>query len=73
VAVTAETEEQRREREQQRLLFDGVAGLYDATRQGYPGEIVSTIVSTAVIGPLPWRSAAAQANSPGSWPAGRST
>jgi ubiquinone/menaquinone biosynthesis C-methylase UbiE len=33
------------------LLFDGVAGLYDATRRGYPAEIVSTIVSTAAIGP----------------------
>lgn len=49
--VTVETEEQRRKREQQRLLFDGVAGLYDATRRGYPAEIVSTIVSTAAIGP----------------------
>lgn len=29
------------------MLFDGVAGLYDATRRGYPAEIVSTIVSTA--------------------------
>ena len=49
--VTAETEEERRKREQQRLLFDGVAGLYDATRRGYPAEIVSTIFSTAAIGP----------------------
>ena len=49
--VTAETEEERRKREQQRLLFDGVAGLYDATRRGYPAEIVSAIFSTAAIGP----------------------
>jgi ubiquinone/menaquinone biosynthesis C-methylase UbiE len=33
------------------LLFDGVAGLYDATRRGYPAEIVNTIVSTAAVGP----------------------
>jgi hypothetical protein len=51
VVVTAETEEQRRKREHQRLLFDGVAGLYDATRRGHPADIVGTIVSTAVIGP----------------------
>jgi ubiquinone/menaquinone biosynthesis C-methylase UbiE len=51
VVVTAETEEQRRKREHQRLLFDGVARLYDATRRGYPAEIVSTIVSAAAIGP----------------------
>ena len=51
--VTVETQEQRRKREQQRLLFDDVAGLYDATRRGYPAEIVSTIVSTAAIGLSP--------------------
>jgi ubiquinone/menaquinone biosynthesis C-methylase UbiE len=49
--VTVETQEQRRKREQQRLLFDDVAGLYDATRRGYPAEIVGTIFSTAAIGP----------------------
>jgi ubiquinone/menaquinone biosynthesis C-methylase UbiE len=51
VVVTAETAEERRSREQLRGLFDGVAGLYDATRQGYPAEIVSTIFSTAAVGP----------------------
>jgi ubiquinone/menaquinone biosynthesis C-methylase UbiE len=49
--VTAETPEQRRIREQRRVLFDGVAGLYDATRQGYPTEIVDALVAHAVIGP----------------------
>lgn len=48
--MTAETEEQRRKREQQRSLFDGVARLYDATRQGYPTEIVDAIFTTAAIG-----------------------
>jgi SAM-dependent methyltransferase len=51
VVVTAETDEQRRTRERQRGLFDGVAGLYDATRQGYPAEIVDAIFATAAIGP----------------------
>lgn len=30
--------------------FGGVAGLYDATRQGYPAEIVDAIFATAAIG-----------------------
>jgi SAM-dependent methyltransferase len=51
VVVTAETDEQRRTRERQRGLFDGVAGLYDATRQGYPAEIVDAIFTTAAISP----------------------
>jgi tRNA G46 methylase TrmB len=50
VVVTAETDEQRRTRERQRGLFDGVAELYDATRQGYPAEIVDSIFTTAAIG-----------------------
>ena len=29
------------------MLFDRVAGLYDATRQSYPGAIVDTILDTA--------------------------
>jgi ubiquinone/menaquinone biosynthesis C-methylase UbiE len=51
VVVTVETPEQRRTREQRRVLFDGVAGLYDATRQGYPGEIADAVVANAAIGP----------------------
>jgi ubiquinone/menaquinone biosynthesis C-methylase UbiE len=47
----AETGNQRRKREQQRGLFDGVAELYDATRQSYPAEIVDAILTTAAIGP----------------------
>jgi ubiquinone/menaquinone biosynthesis C-methylase UbiE len=49
--VTAETQEQRRAREHRRILFDSVAGRYDATRQGYPTEIVDTVVADAAIGP----------------------
>ena len=49
--MTVETAEQRQAREQRRVLFDGVAGLYDATRQGYPVEIVDAMVANAAIGP----------------------
>jgi ubiquinone/menaquinone biosynthesis C-methylase UbiE len=51
VAVTVETPEQRRARERQRVLFDDVAGRYDATRQGYPAELADTVVANAAIGP----------------------
>lgn len=47
MVVTAETEQQRKTRERQRGLFDGVADLYDASRQGYPDEIVDFVVTTA--------------------------
>lgn len=50
VFVTAETEQQRRRREELRSLFDDVAGLYDATRQGYPPEIVDAVCASAGIG-----------------------
>jgi len=48
--VTAETEQQRSRREDLRRLFDGVAPLYDATRPGYPAEIVDTVCASAGIG-----------------------
>ena len=48
--MTAETEQQRSRREELRCLFDDVAGLYDATRQGYPAEIVDTVCANAGIG-----------------------
>lgn len=47
----AETDDQRRKREQLRGLFGGVAGLYESTRQSYPAEIVDAILTTAAIGP----------------------
>lgn len=37
-------------REQRRTLFDSVAGLYDAARQGYPGEIVDALLANAAVG-----------------------
>jgi ubiquinone/menaquinone biosynthesis C-methylase UbiE len=49
--VAAETEEQRRKREQQRVLFDGSAELYDATRQSYPAGIVDAVFAAAAAGP----------------------
>lgn len=51
MVVTSETEEQRRRREQLRSLFDGIAGPYDASRQGYPAEIVDAVCGTSRIGP----------------------
>ena len=49
--VIVETPEQRRTREPQRLLFDEVAGRYDATRRLYPAEIGESVVANAAIGP----------------------
>jgi 2-polyprenyl-3-methyl-5-hydroxy-6-metoxy-1,4-benzoquinol methylase len=51
VMVTTETDEQRKKREQQRVLFDGSAELYDATRQSYPAAIIDTALTTAAAGP----------------------
>lgn len=51
VVMTAETPEQRSAREQRRVLFDGVAERYDATRQSYPAEIADAIIANAAIGP----------------------
>lgn len=48
--MTTETEGQRGNRERQRILFDGVADLYDATRQSYPAEIVDTMFATSPVG-----------------------
>jgi len=50
MAVTAEGVEQRRKRERQRVLFDDVAALYDATRQSYPDEVLDAILTTAAVG-----------------------
>jgi ubiquinone/menaquinone biosynthesis C-methylase UbiE len=49
--VQSETDEQRRKRQEQRVLFDGIAERYDASRQDYPAEIVDAILSTAETGP----------------------
>lgn len=37
-------------REQRRALFDSVAELYDAVRQGYPAEMVDAVMANAVLG-----------------------
>jgi SAM-dependent methyltransferase len=49
--MPAETDHDRCKRESQRALFDGVVGLYDATRQSYPHEIVGLILRTAELRP----------------------
>jgi ubiquinone/menaquinone biosynthesis C-methylase UbiE len=41
-----ETQEQRQKRERQRLLFDGVASLYDTSRLTYPSEVVEALLTT---------------------------
>lgn len=46
----SESIEERAKRERQRVLFDDVADLYDATRRGYPDEIVRFAISTADLG-----------------------
>jgi len=45
--MAAEGKEARRKRRHQRTLFDDVAELYDASRRGYPEEIVEFMVTTA--------------------------
>ncbi len=50
VPVT-ESGAQRDKRHDQRTLFDRVAALYDATRRGYPQEVVEFMVSTASVRP----------------------
>jgi ubiquinone/menaquinone biosynthesis C-methylase UbiE len=45
--LRAETEPERSKRRHQRVLFDGAAQLYDATRPGYPSDIVEFMVTTA--------------------------
>jgi ubiquinone/menaquinone biosynthesis C-methylase UbiE len=42
-----ETAGERTKRLAQRVLFDRVAELYDATRRGYPNEVIDFIVTTA--------------------------
>lgn len=48
VGTAAETEQERRQRRHQRTLFDSVAQLYEASRLGYPSDIVE--VATAGLG-----------------------
>jgi SAM-dependent methyltransferase len=47
VARGEETEPERSRRRFQRMLFDGVAELYQACRPGYPGHLVEFVVATA--------------------------
>ena len=48
--IAAETERERTKRQIQRTLFDGVAQLYEASRLGYPSDIVEFAVETAGVG-----------------------
>jgi ubiquinone/menaquinone biosynthesis C-methylase UbiE len=48
--MAAETEQERSKRRHQRTLFDSVAQLYEASRPGYPSDIVEFAVATAAVG-----------------------
>jgi ubiquinone/menaquinone biosynthesis C-methylase UbiE len=50
VNMAVETEEERSKRRHQRTLFDSVAQLYEASRLGYPSDIVEYAVATAAVG-----------------------
>ena len=50
VSMGAESEQERSKRRHQRTLFDTVAQLYEASRLGYPGDIVAFAVATAAVG-----------------------
>jgi ubiquinone/menaquinone biosynthesis C-methylase UbiE len=50
VDIAAETEQERSRRLHRRTLFDGVAQLYQASRLGYPSDIVEFAVTTAAAG-----------------------
>jgi ubiquinone/menaquinone biosynthesis C-methylase UbiE len=47
VVTDAETEQDRTKRRYRRMLFDGVAELYDDSRLGYPRDIVDFVMATA--------------------------
>ena len=51
VDMALETGEIRNKRRRQRALFDGVAELYQASRRGYPPEIVTFAIETARLRP----------------------
>jgi ubiquinone/menaquinone biosynthesis C-methylase UbiE len=50
VDMAAETEQERSRRLHRRTLFDSVAQLYQASRLGYPSDIVEFVVATAAVG-----------------------
>jgi ubiquinone/menaquinone biosynthesis C-methylase UbiE len=50
VNMAVETEQERSKRRHQRTLFDSVAQLYEASRLGYPSDIVEFAVATAAVG-----------------------
>ena len=49
--MTIETEEKRKGRERKRRIFDRAAERYDATRSGYPEELVSRMIRVAGLSP----------------------
>jgi hypothetical protein len=49
MVMKAETAQDRSKRRHQRILFDSVAELYDATRLQYPSEVVEFMVTSAEV------------------------
>ena len=46
-----ESERERDKRHYQRVLFDGIAEQYEASRPGYPAQVVEFVAATARLGP----------------------
>jgi ubiquinone/menaquinone biosynthesis C-methylase UbiE len=51
VTTGTESDRDRDKRHHQRVLFDDIAELYDASRPGYPARVVEFITATAGLGP----------------------
>jgi ubiquinone/menaquinone biosynthesis C-methylase UbiE len=51
VTTGSESERERDKRRHQRALFDAIAERYEASRPGYPGHVVESIISAAGLGP----------------------
>ena len=51
MAIEAETEQERETRHRWRTTFNSVAKLYDASRPGYPDQLIDLVVTTADLGP----------------------
>jgi ubiquinone/menaquinone biosynthesis C-methylase UbiE len=47
--MAAETRQERSRRLHRRTLFDGAAELYEASRLGFPGDIIEFVVATAAV------------------------
>jgi ubiquinone/menaquinone biosynthesis C-methylase UbiE len=51
VSTSGESGQDRDKRHYQRTLFDGIAERYEASRPGYPGQVMEFVATTAGLGP----------------------